>query len=142
MRNRTYRAKRKNWEELPKEKWWVKGAIFEDGETSYIITSLTVTEYEDDTEVEADVIAYLIDPDTICEPTGLTDKKDKKIFDRDIVKTNNGRLCKVVWFSSPQYQGWDLKPIEIKNPVPEIWRLWEDIEVVGNIFDNPELIKI
>ena len=72
---------------------------------------------------------------------GLPDKKGTEIYEHDIVRTNSGRLCKVVWFSSPKYQGWDLVPIEAKNPAPEEWNLWEGLEVVGNIFDNPELLK-
>lgn len=51
--------------------------------------------------------------------TGLFDKNAREIYNGDIVRTNSGRLCKVVWFSSPQYQGWDLEPIEAKNPPPK-----------------------
>lgn len=71
---------------------------------------------------------------------GKTDINKKEIYEGDIVKTNSGRLCKVIWFSSPQYQGWDLVPIETINPIPKEWRIWENLEVVGNIFDNPELL--
>lgn len=84
---------------------------------------------------------FEIDPSTICWYTGLTDKNGKKIWENGIVKTNRGRLCKVIWFSSPKYQGWDLIPIETKNPSPSQWDIWEDLEFIGNIFDNPELLK-
>lgn len=79
-------------------------------------------------------------PNTVCQYIGIDDKNKKEIYEGDIVRTNSGRLCKVVWFSSPQYQGRDLVPIETKNPTPKEWNLWEDLEIVGNIFDNPELL--
>ena len=72
---------------------------------------------------------------------GVDDKNGKEIYDGDIVRTNRGRLCKVVWFSSPQYQGWDLMPIETKNPVPREAELWNDLEVVGNVYENADLLK-
>lgn len=83
---------------------------------------------------------WICDASTICQCTGLTDKNGKKIWENDIVRTNRGRLCSVVWFASPRYQGFDLKPIECKNPPPTQWDLWKDLEVIGNIFDNPELL--
>lgn len=65
MRERIFKAKRKNWKELPKEQWWVEGAIFEGKENSYIITNVKITDEWEDSEIGADVIGYLVDPDTI-----------------------------------------------------------------------------
>lgn len=72
---------------------------------------------------------------------GVKDKNGKEIYERDIVRTNSGRLCKVVWFSSPQYQGWDLEPIEAKNPAPKEHELWKDLEVIGNVYENADFLK-
>lgn len=144
MRDRIYKAKRKNWKELPKEKWWVYGAIFEGKENSYIITNVKITDEWEDSEIGADVIGYLIDAETTCEPTGLTDKNGRKIFEGDIVsapftgyagktKIKNGVVefvkgaFSVNWNDSEEYG---------KNFAGYV----NDIEVIGNIFDNHDRI--
>ncbi len=80
-----------------------------------------------------------VDPETVCQYTGLTDKNGNRVWENDIVKTNSGRICKVIWFSSPQHQGWDLIPLEGKSPAPSKYNLWSELAVVGNVFDNPGL---
>lgn len=86
-----------------------------------------------------------VDPKTVGQFTGLFDKNDKKIFEGDIVKTKYGRLCVVKWFSSQVHNGWDLKAVTtVENCVhtkpPTVFDLYkkDNLEVVGNIHDNPE----
>lgn len=88
-----------------------------------------------------------IDPSTLCRFTGKFDKNDKPIYEHDIVKTKYGRLCMVEWFDSDSYCGFDLKPIcttdNLEKQPPSEYFLWfqGDIEVVGNIFENEDLLK-
>lgn len=85
-------------------------------------------------------------PETVGRFTGLTDKNGKKIFEGDIVKTKFGRLCIVVWFSSPCNCGWDLEVIATRKNLetikPDSYDLWHknNLEVIGNIHDTPELL--
>lgn len=69
-----FKAKRKNWRELPKDEWWVEGSyhnqIYYYGnpcDDHYIIdrTENGYGEY------------WEIDPETLCQYTGLTDKTCK-----------------------------------------------------------------
>ena len=83
-------------------------------------------------------------PETVGQYTGLKDKNGKRIFAQDIIETKYGRICEVIWFSTDTYCGWDLVPIGQYdcNP-PDKWDLWNcgNLVVIGNIFDNQELLK-
>lgn len=89
-----------------------------------------------------------VDPKTVGQFTGSLDKNGKKIFEGDVVKTKFGRLCTVVWFSSQVCNGWDLMPIctrsnlaYTKPPTATDLYASDNLEIIGNIHDNPELLK-
>lgn len=83
-----------------------------------------------------------VDPSTIGQFTGLTDKNGKKIFEGDIVRCGTGRICKVTFFISPGVSGFDLVPVGgFNSPPPRKWSLFSDTEVIGNIHDNPDLLE-
>lgn len=85
-----------------------------------------------------------VKPDTVGQFTGLTDRNGKRIFEGDIVsftRTNalgytNARIGEVKYYTElPIYyilattgDGWD-------------WCDCDNIEVIGNIHDNPELLE-
>lgn len=81
----------------------------------------------------------LIDPDTLCQYTGLTDKNDKKIWENDIVRNGKGDIGVVQWFEEHAvFMIWN----KTKH---HVYYLAENdfskIEIVGNEFDNPELLE-
>ena len=64
-------------------------------------------------------------PETVGQYTGLTDKNDKKIFEGDILSSSWGYKG-VVEFDQITYAKLEC----LFN---------EDCEIIGNIYDNPEL---
>ena len=74
-------------------------------------------------------------PETIGQYTGLTDKNGKKIFEGDIVKNSIGTF--IVKFL---YGTFCCSLIE-ENYLTELCSIHNQCEVIGNIHDNPELLK-
>lgn len=141
-REHIYRAKRVNWRELPKEEWWVEGALFEGKENSYIFTNVKVTDKWENSEIGADVIGYLIDPETVCEYTGLTDKNGGR-FEGGVFQASDGDYIQryiIAWNEDSLEWSADC----IGNPdgtLPLCEFKVGEIDVIGNVFDNPEILE-
>ena len=82
--------------------------------------------------------------ETVGQYTGLKDKQGKKIFEDDIVRFifDINIIDDYLWLSLTDKQkkdGYILTHIEI----PEIYTysLPDEIEVIGNIFEHPELLQ-
>jgi uncharacterized phage protein (TIGR01671 family) len=82
-------------------------------------------------------------PETVGQYTGIEDVAGRKIFEGDIVRCGTGRICKVVYFTSPSHCGFDLYAVNgFDAPPPIKWKLFTDTEVIGNVYDNPELLEV
>lgn len=86
---------------------------------------------------------FLVDENTICQYTGLTDKNGKKIFEGDILRHADETILKTVW--NDRKYGFAAQCVKGSVLLKDCkWGLWEfesdEVEVIGNVFDNPELL--
>ena len=97
-----------------------------------------------------------IDPETVGQYTGLKDKNDKPIYEGDIVEcvswneyfTNPATGEVMQPFRRKMYVDFRKGGFKMVEPMPygiEV-REWDiiyngDIEIIGNIYDNPELLN-
>lgn len=76
-----------------------------------------------------------IDPHTVGQFTGLHDKNGKEIYEGDIVDSHLQGVSKVL-YDSGQYT------VESKNYSTALtYRIAIHAVIIGNIHDNPELLK-
>ena len=92
------------------------------------------------------IMVYIQDPSTICQCTGLKDKNGKLIWENDVVgfwdaySTENGHaemncIGKVVGDD-------ETISFQVTNRLSaESYEVLDECSVIGNIFDNPELMN-
>ncbi|EOS47212.1 hypothetical protein C810_01528 [Lachnospiraceae bacterium A2] len=168
-REHLYKAKRVNWRELPKEEWWVEGfyvqlpkislgaTIVAGGDlcaedvADYIIVNKSKQHSSFSNAYPLEVVEceqYEVDPETICEYTQMTGKNRVKIFEGDIIKTDF--FNQVYGYEKPDKSDLNIYKVYfngitycVKNKERECTLLnrSKDCEIIGNIFDNPELLE-
>jgi uncharacterized phage protein (TIGR01671 family) len=111
-----------NWTYNHKTYWEV---VTKEGEPGYPHMS----QYVDSRRTENKIMQY----------TGLEDKNGKEIYEGDIVDFKSYPLSEVVYvrdrftpiYDRSSYDEWEF----------DFWRISNDCEVVGNIYENPELLE-
>lgn len=149
MREILFKAKRKDNGE------WVEGYYVFCRKHHYILKILSETIGYD----EREDVWIEIDPETLCQYTGLTGKNGKKIWENDIlrysydydgspflkdgeeIKYRVGAVFWSEWRGSWAVCGRGNKKCT-NNDVFKYNRNPNRTEVIGNIFDNPELLEV
>ena len=117
---------------------WVYGSLMIDKwDNSYVI-------YPINDKVE-DLVGEPVDCDSIGQYTGITNKNGKEIYEGDIVKYVDN-MCKVefvacVKYDAPSFEFWDTDDMYCGIELCESIKGEDEIEVIGNIYDNPELLE-
>ena len=133
MREILFRGKRKD------NGKWVYGnyAVTDNNEKQHFIFQNKAFEFE-------------VDPETVGQYTGITDDNEKKIFEGDILGVTNDDpdydyITKVYLDCDTlcvDVQGQDYDYTSIGFAI----EIWDDecdqVEIIGNIYDNPELLEV
>lgn len=123
---------------------WAEGHLITDekDDLKYFIGYVLGTD-EDGSPHDLDAVQ--VDPSTICQCTGLKDKNGKLIFENDIMEAHidedfpeDVSRFKVEWNG----KGWvENHPDGVDREYLDDFET-EHFKVVGNIFDNPELLEV
>lgn len=114
---------------------WVVGYIIRYGHTGkekyYIVPSYA-----------SDLYAIEIDTSTICQCTGLKDKNGKLIWENDIANCLTEECCGYIgWNESEAGFYFNVLLEDGRFEEEHIYDYQDGIEVIGNIFDNAELLE-
>ena len=126
MREIKFRARRQNTDEWDE---WVYGTYYKDKDGYFMVEEITGSHIK-------------IIPDTIGQLTGLKDKNNKEIYEGDIIEYY---LVTVLMVGEEPKK--ETQVIKYDSKYCSFRPLWhidalEKIKVIGNIYENPELIVI
>ena len=133
MREILFRAKRKNNGE------WVEGSYHHQTDyygdlcdTHYIVNGTA-------TDMEGYGEHYEIDPETLCQFTGMVDKNGKRIWENDIIRHEiSDTLGTVKWYQE-DYVGWCVDDVMIDEQ-QFTGEMWSECMVIGNSFDDKHFL--
>lgn len=98
-----------------------------------------------DWNMPRNTVVYEIDPDTLCQFTGLTDKNGEKIWENDICDRKE-KYPEIVTYNKGDWQ-LDYSYVFGKEMHTDACNLGfyvcerDCVEVIGNIFDNVDLLE-
>ena len=89
-----------------------------------------------DHEENGVMLSSIVEPETIGQYTGLTDRNGKRIFEGDILVENGYRFLVVF---DQKWAKFKLRHDNKAIQYPE-WNRGVEMEIIGNIHDNPEYL--
>lgn len=129
------------------ENEWIFGTIlripappvcFGKSETDKYYIQFPDPRYMPDWNMPYKMVQGEVNPDTIGQYTGLHDKNGKEIYEGDIVKIKyrDEDIGKVIY----EHNGFSIDVTNMNKNYGRVSFVNNFIEVIGNIYDNPELL--
>ena len=119
------------WRKLQEEMGKVKRIRFDD---DGIVTTVLF-------EGKLLVVNTKIDEIELMQSTGLKDKNGKEIFEGDIVKMAKDVYSDLTYYEIVRHRGGAYR-LESNQHGCELWLRHTNCEVIGNIYENPELLEV
>ena len=138
MREILFRAKRIDNGE------WVEGFLFlvsYDGCPVWCIGNIPLSANDYSEIMGENVDWFSVDEEAICQYIGRNDKNGKRIWENDIVKHEQSDTIGTVKWYQEDYVGWCVDDVMIDEQ-QFTDEMWNECEVIGNIFDNKELLEV
>ena len=132
MRITKYRGKREYNGE------WVYGAFYpiKDEDVSFIINNCKSIDFDDD---DTTFNGYKVHKKSVGEFTGLYDKNGKEIYEGDLIKIDgSNETWEILWLDA----GLTAFTLDRRGLTNSLWRFPKTIEIIGNVFENPDLVKL
>ena len=134
---------------VSKTKLWVYGDLLHVGNGCIITTNSELGETLPDGDIG---LAYnrnefaVVVPETVGQFTGLLDKNGKEIYEGDIIRSYDSNGETITHYIEWKERDAVYRATNIKYPLLGGWAYqdWIDEcekEIIGNVFDNPELLK-
>lgn len=132
---------------IPRYRAWVKiekRMVFSDDiltidyENKEIVTQQVY--FENGLPDDRDIYCYDFDEIELMQSTDMVDRDGKIIFEGDIVKMSKDVYSEPTYYEVVRHRGGAYR-LESKQHGCELWLRHTDCEVVGNVYEDPELLE-
>jgi uncharacterized phage protein (TIGR01671 family) len=130
---------------------WESGDLLENQGRNFIYHATSESTIEDNDDGHIVVVAVEVDPATVGQYTGLKDKNGKKIYEGDIINWLMHRMDRTGYIEEGRVEFRTNEQATVvinkfttkdgRESVRNILNCLNDLKVIGNIHDNPELMK-
>lgn len=121
---------------IPKYRAWLKKEQKMDNYIDHI------SWLEDELYCIGDGITYMVSAEdlVLMQSTAMVDRDGGIIFEGDIVKMSKDVYSEPTYYEVVRHRGGAYR-LESKQHGCELWLRHTDCEVVGNVYENPELLE-
>lgn len=130
-----YRA----WIKTEKRMFFSDDILTIDYENEEIVTQQVY--FENGLPDDRDIYFYDFDEITLMQSTDMVDRNGKIIFEGDIVKMAKDVYSEPTYYEVVRHRGGAYR-LESKQHGCELWLRHTDCKVVGNVYENRELLEV